>query len=330
MPASATPLAAKSSSPKLKATAAVPQFVLYGEHTRPDNAEQVHVETIEARSRVHDWHIRSHTHSGLFQVLFLFAGHVRATVADAVWECDGPVAITIHPAVVHGFVFSEEAHGYVLTVDQHVVFKAEENHADLFSPLFVDPLAIDLGGAPGMGERIEALLGSLVAEAAWPREGHAMMLDWLARSVLLQLVRAHAEHRQARQSGHGDFELFSRFRAEVEQHFRQQWQVGDYADALHVTPTRLNRLCTRLAGKSAFDIAQDRLMLEACRKLTYVPASIASIAYELGFQDPAYFSRIFKKHLGLTPKEFRLRPTAAGAAASAASDELADPDAAGA
>ena len=45
----------------------------------------------------------------------------------------------------------------------------------------------------------------------------------------------------------------------------------------------------------------------ACRKLTYVPASIASIAYELGFQDPAYFSRLFKKRVGVTPKAFRLR-----------------------
>ncbi len=46
-------------------------------------------------------------------------------------------------------------------------------------------------------------------------------------------------------------------------------------------------------------------MLEACRKLTYVPAGVASIAYELGFQDPAYFSRLFKKLMGVTPKEFR-------------------------
>ena len=101
--------------------------------------------------------------------------------------------------------------------------------------------------------------------------------------------------------------MFSRFRAEVEQHYKDQWQVADYAGALRATPTRLNRLCVKLAGKSAFDIAQDRLVLEACRKLTYVPASIASIAYELGFQDPAYFSRLFKKRVGVTPKTFRLR-----------------------
>jgi AraC family transcriptional activator of pobA len=69
----------------------------------------------------------------------------------------------------------------------------------------------------------------------------------------------------------------------------------------------LNRLCLKIAGKSAFEITQERLMLEACRKLTYVPASVAGIAYELGFQDPAYFSRLFKKLVGLTPKAYRER-----------------------
>jgi AraC family transcriptional activator of pobA len=153
--------------------------------------------------------------------------------------------------------------------------------------------------------RLEALLKHLLTEAAWPQYGHTLMLEWLARSALLLLVRLHAERRFADQSGRSDFELFSRFRAEVEQRYKEQWQVSQYAEALRVTPVRLNRLCLRLSGKSAFDTTQDRLMLEACRKLTYVPASIASIAYELGFQDPAYFSRLFKKRIGVTPKEFR-------------------------
>ena len=282
----------------------VPQFALYGEQTRGDSAEFVHIELIETRSRVHHWHIENHTHSGLFQVLFLFGGEVRASINGAVWECAAPAAITIHPSVVHGFDFSAEAHGYVLTVDQNVLFAAGGSHGDLYSPLFVEPLALDLSGAPECA-RMEALLRQLLEEAAWPQYGHTLMLDWLARSALLLLVRLHAARRFADQSGRSDFELFSRFRAEVEQHYKEQWQVGQYAEALRATPTRLNRLCLKLSGKSAFDIAQDRLMLEACRKLTYLPASIASIAYELGFQDPAYFSRLFKKRMGVTPKAFR-------------------------
>lgn len=282
-------------------SAEIPIFALYGESTRGAEAEGVHIELIETRSRQYDWHIGTHTHAGLFQVLFLLSGQVRATVGGALWECGGPVVLTIHPSLPHGFDFSEEAQGYVLTIDQNLLFDG----GNLFSPLFVQPLAIDLAAAPDMRARIETLLQHLIAESSWPRHGHALMLDWLARSVLLMLVRVQAEHRIVDSNGRGDFELFSHFRVEVERHYKEQWQVGQYADVLRISPTRLNRLCLKLAGKSAFEIAQERLMLEACRKLTYVPAAIASIAYELGFQDPAYFSRLFKKLVGVSPKEFR-------------------------
>ncbi|SEN18814.1 AraC family transcriptional regulator, transcriptional activator of pobA [Duganella sp. CF517] len=292
-------------SPAKQALAEIPRFALYGEQTRSENAEFVHIELIETRSRRYDWHIDNHTHPGLFQVLFLFAGEVRASVDDALLELRGPAVLTIHPSVVHGFDFSPEAQGYVLTVDQNVIFSAADNQGDLYSTLFVEPLAIGLNGLPEARSRLEALLQQLLAEAAWPQYGHTLMLEWLARAALLLLVRVQADHRFADQSGRGEFELFSRFRAEVERHFKEQWQVGQYADVLKASPVRLNRLCLKLSGKSAFDITQDRLMLEACRKLTYVPASIASIAYELGFQDPAYFSRLFKKRMGVTPKEFR-------------------------
>jgi AraC family transcriptional activator of pobA len=147
----------------------------------------------------------------------------------------------------------------------------------------------------------------MVEEAAWPRQGNALMLEWLARSVLLLLARVHAEQSAASRSGHAEFRLFAAFRAAVEQHYRDGVPVAHYAGLLRVTPVRLNRLCLKLAGKSAFDIVQDRLMLEACRKLTYAPSSVASIAYELGFQDPAYFSRAFKRHTGVTPKAYRER-----------------------
>jgi AraC family transcriptional activator of pobA len=296
----------------------IPQFALYGELTRGTDAEGVHIELIETRSRRYDWHIGTHTHVGLFQVLFLFGGQVRATLGDALCELEGPVALTIHPSLAHGFAFSEEAYGYVLTIDQNILFAAAGQDGNLFTSLFVAPLAIGLeaglepalGPVPQARDRIEALLQNLIAEATWPRQGHTLMLDWLARCILLMLARVQAERRIAETSGRKDFELFSRFRAEVEHHYKEQWRVGQYAAQLRVAPVRLNRLCLKIAGKSAFEITQERLMLEACRKLTYVPAGVAGIAYELGFQDPAYFSRLFKKAIGMSPKEYRQRTQA--------------------
>ena len=293
--------------------AAIPQFALYGELTWGAGAEGVHIELIETRSRVHDWHIGTHTHAGLFQVLFLFGGQVRATLGDTVVELDGPIALTIHPSLVHGFAFSEEAYGYVLTIDQNLLFAAAGQDGNLFSSLFVEPLAIGLGPVAEARERIETLLRNLILEATWPRQGHTLMLDWLARCILLMLARVQAERHIAEKTGRNDFELFSRFRTEVERHYKEQWRVPQYAERLRIPPVRLNRLCLKIAGKSAFEITQERLMLEACRKLTYVSASVAGIAYELGFQDPAYFSRLFKKLVGTTPKEFRQRTQASEA-----------------
>jgi AraC family transcriptional activator of pobA len=297
------PLAPASPSPP--PAAGIPQFALYGELTRGTDAEGVHIELIETRSRGYDWHIGMHTHAGLFQVLFLFGGRVRATLGDAPAELDGPVALTIHPSLAHGFEFSEEAYGYVLTIDQNLLFAAAGQDGKLFTALFVEPLAIGLQAEARA--RIEALLQNLLLEAGAPRQGHTLMLDWLARCILLLLARAQAERRIAETSGRKDFELFSRFRVEVERHYKEQWRVGQYADLLRIAPVRLNRLCLKIAGKSAFEMTQERLILEACRKLTYVPAGVAAIAYELGFQDPAYFSRLFKKLTGTTPKEYRRR-----------------------
>jgi AraC family transcriptional activator of pobA len=292
-------------SPSTPPAAGIPQFALYGELTRGTDAEGVHIELIETRSRGYDWHIGMHTHAGLFQVLFLFGGRVRATLGDAPAELDGPVALTIHPSLAHGFEFSEEAYGYVLTIDQNLLFAAAGQDGKLFTALFVEPLAIGLQAEAHA--RIEALLQNLLLEAGAPRQGHTLMLDWLARCILLLLARAQAERRIAETSGRKDFELFSRFRVEVERHYKEQWRVGQYADLLRIAPVRLNRLCLKIAGKSAFEMTQERLILEACRKLTYVPAGVAAIAYELGFQDPAYFSRLFKKLTGTTPKEYRRR-----------------------
>lgn len=208
------------------------------------------------------------------------------------------------PSVVHGFAFAAGAQGDVLTVDQNVLFATQKHQGDLFAPLFVNPLALPLARQPR--SRIEALLDNMVDESAWPQRGNAPMLEWLARSVLL-LARVHAEQDAADSSGQGDFRLLADFRAAVEQHYKSDAAVALYAGLLRVTPVRLNRLCLRMAGKSAFEVIQDRLMLEACRKLTYAPSNVASIAYERGFQDPAYFSRAFKRHTGLTPKAFRAR-----------------------
>jgi AraC-like DNA-binding protein len=91
----------------------------------------------------------------------------------------------------------------------------------------------------------------------------------------------------------------------VEDHYIEHWDMAAYAQALSVTQATLNRLCRQFAGKGALDLIQERLVIAARRHLIYTDASVEAIAYGLGFQDPAYFSRFFKRHTALAPGRFR-------------------------
>jgi AraC family transcriptional activator of pobA len=72
-----------------------------------------------------------------------------------------------------------------------------------------------------------------------------------------------------------------------------------------MTPERLNRLTRAETGQSALDIVHARLAREACRRLTYIAAPVSKLAFELGFKDPAYFCRFFKRHTGASPRDYR-------------------------
>lgn len=101
--------------------------------------------------------------------------------------------------------------------------------------------------------------------------------------------------------------LGQRFRQLLEQHFRQWHQVSDYANALAMTPDHLNTRLRELTGQSAKALIQQRLMLEARRAAWFSDASLKEIAYNLGFDDPAYFSRLFHRCTGQRFSDFKTR-----------------------
>jgi len=83
--------------------------------------------------------------------------------------------------------------------------------------------------------------------------------------------------------------------------------VARYAAALKVTPTHLSRLTREAFGCPASHMIRDRVVREARRQLVYTNTAVSKIAYELGFNDPAYFTRTFTVATGLSPSEFRDR-----------------------
>ena len=91
----------------------------------------------------------------------------------------------------------------------------------------------------------------------------------------------------------------------IEAQFLTVREVSAYADQMSLTPNHLNHICKKVLGKTASQLLHERIVIEAQRLLTHTAQSIKEIGFQLGFDDPSYFVRFFKKYTSQTPVEFR-------------------------
>lgn len=107
-----------------------------------------------------------------------------------------------------------------------------------------------------------------------------------------------------------------RFLQAVEQHVREQWSVARYAEELDTTPERLNSILRKATGRAPLALIHARLIHEADGLLETSDMPIAQVAELLGFSDPAYFSRFYKRMTGHSPNHQRREAGASRASAS--------------
>jgi AraC-like DNA-binding protein len=100
-------------------------------------------------------------------------------------------------------------------------------------------------------------------------------------------------------------EAYAWFRDHIEEHFQRWHKVGEYADRLGYSARTLNRPARQHTGLSAKQLIDERIVLEAKRRLSHAEASVAEIADQLGFDDASNFSSYFRRHAGTTPGGFR-------------------------
>ena len=95
------------------------------------------------------------------------------------------------------------------------------------------------------------------------------------------------------------------FKALLESNFNKEIQPSFYADQMGVSPNNFSKICKHLFLKSPSTLIQERVILKAKKLIRLSYKSIKQVAVELNFDDENYFSRYFKKHIGVTPSSFR-------------------------
>ena len=295
----------------------VPVFKLYGETQHWPTPDLLHCESIPERSRLHDWHIRPHRHADLVHILLISQGSVTLELEGTRHNLQSAVTIVVPDMAIHGFRFSPDVQGHIITLAKPL--------ADHLHALMGESSALkkaDFFHLPSSSEkeRVATLVAQIDQEYRQPAPGRNQLLEALIQALIVELsrlysnVRSTAKRYAPRQNDRGHQHL-EQFQTLIEAYYREQPSIEWLAGQVGVSSAHLNMLCRQLAGRSALQLLHERLLLEAKRQLTYTNMTIGQVSDSLGFSEPAYFTRFFKRNTALSPREFRLRQTAASGTA---------------
>jgi AraC family transcriptional regulator, transcriptional activator of pobA len=288
----------------------LPLFHLYGDPPDDQAFDFVHVETIAARSSIHDWTIRAHRHRNLFQILLVERGGGEMTYDAVKLPFAAPAAILVPSAVAHGFRFEANiTDGWVMTFSEDAAFALADRSSEALSRLRalashpIIPIADEVGRM-----RLSTLCGELYEEGSLGREGYRMAMRGLLALITVDIARLAASRaRTGSITLHPADTTVAQLRTLIDAYFRREHQLRFYAGKLGMTVDRLNDHVKRATGVTAGHLIRQRLLTEAKRQLVFTTQQIQDIAAELAFSDPSHFARFFRKQTNTTPHAFRDR-----------------------
>jgi AraC family transcriptional activator of pobA len=293
------------------------KYGLYGEGRGLGSPEFVHIEKVSTRSRLHNWIIAPHIHPNIFQLLYLYQGEGILAVDGAELELCPPALVIVPCGRVHAFRFKPRTEGWVLSIADSLV---DDRRL----------AALEVGGIARGAEVIRIplddsqaqvrLLATLLTELAGRHNAAPGQLTTGVMAIIALILSLTVELSDATLEHEGEIvdrrtSLVRRFTRLADENLRRQWSVARYARELGTTVPTLTRACHEVKGMPPGQLILDQRLREAKRALSYTDASVGRISDDLGFSDPAYFARVFRRHTGMTASAYRRErfwPAAAG------------------
>ncbi|MEI6946434.1 helix-turn-helix transcriptional regulator [Paraflavisolibacter sp. H34] len=222
------------------------------------------------------------------------------------YELSGNTVYCLAPGQVHLLKADPGVDGCVFSFTPEFLCLTEENYNLLFnSGLFyagdrsaVIPVPAD------MQQELEDVTRQMLKEY----ENYFLLRSEILRGYLkIFLLYLARQVQQAEKKGLHlrNLEMIRNFFSLLQQHFASKKMVADYAAELAVTPNYLNEIVKKVTGTPASEHIKQRVVLEAKRQAVYTGVSMKEIAYGLGFDDVAHFSKYFKNATGANFTDFK-------------------------
>ncbi|WP_166921859.1 helix-turn-helix domain-containing protein [Flavobacterium poyangense] len=231
------------------------------------------------------------------------------TEGTFLWELDfkqitmsGSCAYFVAPGQVHCYLSQHKCKGWFLFMDPLLI---SEKYTKIFNTHLNTNQGIKLTDDNSLFSLIP-IIETLIKQKSefFQDQIEYSLVDTIAGLLAGALIQEHSSKNSI--SGQKNHTV-NQFKQLVQARYKEYKQVQVYASLLNITPLYLNEIVKQITGFTVSYWIQQTILLEAKRLLYYTELDVKQIAFELGYEDHTYFSRFFKKNIGITATEFRLQ-----------------------
>lgn len=247
---------------------------------------------------------KAHTH-GFYQLIWFTSAGNHYIDYELINHPENSL-VFINTNQIHYFCPESSNEGILLHFNDFFINQFNQELAHRFSLSIFNEIGTPFITAHNIDiDRIKTLLQFIQDESKLTDDLQKEQLFFLLSSLLLSIERIKNQNKIDKRYKNTDFELAYAFKKEVYNHHDSFPSLEYYAQQLNTNTKKLTAVTKQYLGDTPAQIIQNLKILEAKRKLAHKQLSIQAIAFDLGFDQPTYFTKYFKKATGITPKEFQ-------------------------
>lgn len=285
---------------QMKKTSIIPEYKLESEKATFE------IQTIEwAKENIEERISHAHSHDH-YEMVWITKGPGMISLDMQHYEFDGHQLFLIRPGQVHLIAASGDVEGFIFSFTDSFLSLGEHEfdwtcQSSLFQ-LFAMSRMVHI--ADESKDDMEEISSKMMKES---NNQYAFKQQVLKRYFKIFLIYLSRQFELVSQATHQsrNAELVESFLQLLEKNFKQKKMVSEYAWQLSVTPNYLNEIVKKITGYSAGHHIRQRVVLEAKRMGLYSAVCMKEVAYSLGFNDSAHFSKFFKSVSGTNFSDFK-------------------------
>ncbi|WP_417942459.1 AraC family transcriptional regulator [Flavobacterium sp. RS13.1] len=268
-----------------------------------DIHREFYVNTFREHFKSHSFVEEPHRHDSYLMVFFTDGSGIHEIDFDR-FEIKKGSLFVLQPGQMHHWSLSEDIEGFVIIFSQELYNlyfgKKNINDYNFYHSIHNRP---EILFEASEISKILPYFNLLIEENSLHNNFQLDKMLNLLDCIHIEISRKYSETYS--HQAHSYNIKISAFEKLLEQHFKEEKSPSFYADKLNITLKHLSRICNEILQKTATEVIMDRVILEIKRMLTDKQLAVNEVASAIGYDDYSYFSRVFKKHTGVSPTAFR-------------------------